>query len=98
MAGITSILTAASVGLGLSRMMGGQKQADAAPAPAPAPAPAVAAVDPAVEQAAADAKAAQNTNAQLAAKTKARKASSLLAAGDPAMAAGITTGKTTLGA
>jgi len=96
MAGITSILTAASVGLGLSRMMGGQKQADAAPAPAPAPA--VAAVDPAVEQAAADAKAAQNTNAQLAAKTKARKASSLLAAGDPAMAAGITTGKTTLGA
>jgi len=96
MAGITSILTAASVGLGLSRVMGGQKQADAAPAPAPAPA--VAAVDPAVEQAAADAKAAQNTNAQLAAKTKARKASSLLAAGDPAMAAGITTGKTTLGA
>jgi|DEB19_MinimDraft_2_1074335.scaffolds.fasta_scaffold14866_3 hypothetical protein len=96
MAGITSILTAASVGLGLSRMMGGQKQADAAPAPAPAPA--ATATDPAVEQAAADAKAAQNTNAQLAAKTKARKASSLLAAGDPAMAAGITTGKTTLGA
>lgn len=96
MAGITSILTAASVGLGLSQMMGGQKQADAAPAPAPAPA--ATATDPAVEQAAADAKAAQNTNAQLAAKTKARKASSLLAAGDPAMAAGITTGKTTLGA
>lgn len=96
MAGITSILTAASVGLGLSRMMGGQNQADAAPAPAPAPA--ATATDPAVEQAAADAKAAQNTNAQLAAKTKARKASSLLAAGDPAMAAGITTGKTTLGA
>ena len=94
--GVTSILTAASVGLGLSRMMGGQKQADAAPAPAPAPA--ATATDPAVEQAAADAKAAQNTNAQLAAKTKARKASSLLAAGDPAMAAGITTGKTTLGA
>lgn len=96
MAALTSILTAASVGFGLSRMMGGQKQADAAPAPAPAPA--ATATDPAVEQAAADAKAAQNTNAQLAAKTKARKASSLLAAGDPAMAAGITTGKTTLGA
>jgi len=80
----------------LSKMFGGAQQQQA---PAPAPAPAATATDPAVEQAAADAKAAQNTNAQLAAKTKARKASSLLAAGDPAsMAAGITTGKTTLGA
>jgi hypothetical protein len=59
----------------------------------------VAAKDPAVEQAAADAKAAQNTNSALAAKNKARKASSLLAAGDPAtnLATATTTGKTTLG-
>jgi hypothetical protein len=58
-------------------------------------------VDPAAEQAAADTKAAQNTNAALAARNKARKASSLLAAGDPANQAAtgsaLSYGKTTLG-
>jgi len=59
------------------------------------------AVDPAVEQAAADAKATANANAAAAAKNKARKASSLLAAGDPANQAtassALSYGKATLG-
>lgn len=77
------------------------KQALAKPKIPDQPAAPVAQADPAVEQAAHDTKAAQNTNAALAAKNKARKASSLLAAGDPAnqstTGSALSYGKTTLG-
>ena len=55
--------------------------------------------EPAAEQASTDVKATQNTNLALAAKNKARRASSLLASGDPAQSAGsaLGYGKSTLG-
>ena len=95
MAAFSTIALIAGAAAVASKVLDKPKLPDAAPVAA------TSTVDPAAQQAAADTKAAQNTNAALAAKNKARKASSLLAAGDPASQEGVGSalgyGKTTLG-
>ena len=75
-------------------LAGGGALAASALAPKPKKA---AVVDPAVERAAAEAKATQATNSKLAERNRARKASSLMAVDTSTSAVPTLTGKTTLG-